>query len=81
MANNKRTSKKLASNAAKTLSDKNASDIQKQLAASVLSQRKRSNQTGSEMEDKASMVLSSDKYSDETKALAGSVLSQSNKER
>lgn len=81
MTNKKKSSKKMASNAASVLKDTNASKIQKTLAGSVLSQASTSNQTGSEMETVASKVLQSDKYNDETKSLAASVLSQSNKKR
>ena len=79
--NSKKTSSSIASNAAKTLSDPNASATAKSLAASALAQTGSSKQTGAAMEDKASQVLSSPKYSKATKKLAGSVLSQSNKER
>ena len=79
--NKKKTSSKIASLAAKTLQDKNASKIAKQLAASALSQKQKKNQTGSIMEDKAAVVLKSKKFSKETKQLAASVLSQSNKKR
>lgn len=79
--NNKRSSSKLASDAAKILNDKNASKIQRSLAGGVLSQRDPGKQTGAIMEDKASRVLQSEKYSDTTKSLAASLLSQSNKNR
>ena len=81
MKNTKTTSAKIASDAAKTLKDPNASAIAKQLAGSALSQANKSHQTGKEMEDMASKVLASKKYSDQTKELAASVLSQSVKER
>ena len=81
MTNSKQSSSKLASQASTILSDKNASQIQKSLAGSVLSQAKTTHQTGAEMEAKASSVMKSDKYSTQTKSLAASVLSQSNKER
>ncbi|EMY0615476.1 MULTISPECIES: hypothetical protein [Serratia] len=81
MANSKKTSQDIASKAAKVLANSNASDIQKKLAGSALSQRSTTHQTGSEMEDIASRVLRSSKYSEETKELAASVLSQSNKDR
>lgn len=77
--NKKTTSQKVASNAAKTLSDPKASKIKKSLAASAMSQANKGKQTGKKMETKASAVLKSDKYSNETKELAASVLSQSNK--
>ena len=79
--NNKTTSSKIASQAAETLQNKNASAIAKSLAGSALSQSQSSFQTGKVMEAKASQVLQSSKYSDETKALAASVLAQSNKSR
>lgn len=79
--NKKTTSSKMATLAAATLKDENASKIAKELAGSVLSQTNSGNQTSSEMETKASNVLTSNKYSDETKQLAASVLSQSNKNR
>ena len=79
--NNKETSARVASLAAKTLEDKNASHIAKQLAASALAQSRNAKQTGAEMEDIASRVLKSEKYSDDTKTLAASVLAQSNKRR
>jgi hypothetical protein len=81
MTNSKQSSKALASKAASTLNDPSASQVQKSLAASVLSQSSSTNQTSSEMETKASDVLKSSKYSDETKSFAASVLSQSNKAR
>ncbi|MFB2780640.1 hypothetical protein ACE017_15890 [Shewanella mangrovisoli] len=77
----KQTSKSVASKAAKTLLNPNASNIQKSLAASAMSQASSSKQTGKDMETKASKVLQSSKYSDETKEFAASVLTQSNKKR
>lgn len=79
--NRKATSKKVASLAAETLGDKNASKTAKSLAASALSQTGNGKETGATLEDLASRVLDSPKYSAETKQLAGSVLSQSNKKR
>jgi len=81
MTNKKKTGKKVASNAGSILTSSSASAIQKQLAASALSQTKSNNQTGSAMESKASAVLKSDKYSQATKELAASLLSQSDKKR
>ena len=75
------TSKKVASKAAKTLTNTNSSQTAKKLAASALSQKSRSKQTGAELEDLASKVLKSTKYNSDTKEFAASVLSQSNKER
>jgi len=79
--NTKQTSKAVSSLASDVLRASSSSAIQKQLAASALSQTHSSKQTGSEMETKASKVLQSDKYSDTTKSLAASLLSQSNKQR
>lgn len=79
--NKKRTSSEVASDAGSILHDPNASDIQKSLAASALSQRSGKRQTGKEMEEIASKVMKSDKYSEETKELAASVLSQANRRR
>ena len=79
--NKKQTSAKLATQAAQTLTNANASKTAKRLAASVLSQTSTDKQTSAEMENMASKVLNSSKYNDETKSLAGSVLSQANKDR
>ena len=79
--NKKKSSVGLASKAAKILTDKNTSTIQRSLAGSVLSQCDDIKQTGGDMEGKASRVLLSDKYSDTTKSLAASIVSQSNKKR
>jgi hypothetical protein len=80
-SNTKRTSKAVASKAAEVLQDANASQTQKRLAASALSQRADKKQTSAEMEQVASEVLKSPRYSKATKSLAATVLSQSNKER
>ena len=79
--NRKTSSSAMASKAARALNSNGSSKIQKSLAASVLSQRSASKQTGAVMEDIASYVLQSNKYSNETKSFAASVLSQSNVER
>ena len=71
----------MASKASKALNSNSSSKIQKSLAASVLSQRAKSKQTGSDMEEIASRVLQSNKYSNETKSFAASILSQSNVNR
>ncbi|EAQ4920005.1 hypothetical protein FCJ32_21600, partial [Salmonella enterica] len=65
----------------KTLTDPNASAIQKSLAGSALSQRGTSNQTSGKMEHKASSALDNPRSSELTKQLAASVLAQSNKGR
>jgi hypothetical protein len=70
--NKKITSKPMGSLASNILNNDNASNIQRKLAGSVLSQRNPSNQTGSDMEHIAAKVLSSNKYSDNTKSLAAS---------
>ncbi|MBB3770316.1 hypothetical protein FHS55_000902 [Angulomicrobium tetraedrale] len=79
--NRKQTSSGIATKAASTLADANASAIARSLAGSALAQARSGSQTGAEMEDKAARVLASTKYSEETKELAGSVLAQSNKAR
>lgn len=79
--NKKRSSSNLSSNASEILRSNGSSQIQKSLAASVLSQRNTNKITGKAMEEKASMVMKSDKFSSTTKSLAASVLSQSDKKR
>lgn len=79
--NSKTTSQKMASMAAKILSDDTSSRIQRSLAASVVAQASSGKQTGGVMENVASRVLQSTKYSEETKSLAASVLSQSDRSR
>lgn len=79
--NRKRTSAEVASDAGSVLNDPNASEVQKRLAASALSQRNPSHQTGKEMEELASRVMKSNKYAEDTKELAATVLSQANRQR
>lgn len=79
--NTKQTSGRIATLASETLSNSQASETAKRLAASALAQRGGSKQTGAEMEDLASRVLQSEKYADATRELAASVLAQSNKAR
>lgn len=79
--NTKKTFDKLATLAAETLNNPNASAIAKSLAASALAQCGTDKQTSAEMEEKAGKALQSGKYSEDTKSLAASVLSQANKER
>lgn len=71
----------MATLAAETLNNPNASAIARSLAASALAQSGTDKQTSAQMEEKAGKTLQSDQYSEQTKALAASVLSQSNKER
>lgn len=80
VTNTKQTSNSVASLAGKTLQSSTASHIQKQLAASALSQAGTGRQTGAGMEAKASKALSSSS-SPTTQKLAGSVVSQSNRKR
>jgi len=75
--NKKQSSQQLASDAATTLKDPKASNIQKSLAGSVLSQTKSNNQTSDAMATKAAKALSNNHSSEKTKELAASVLSQS----
>lgn len=79
--NTKKTSGKMATLAAHTLTDPNASAIAKSLAASALAQSGTDKQTSADMEEKAGKALQSGHYSEKTKSLAASVLSQANKER
>lgn len=79
--NKKQTSKKLASQAAGVLANKNSSPLAKKLAALVLAQSNTTKQTGADIETLASDVLKSDQYDEKTKAFAASALSQANKER
>ncbi len=82
MSNNtKQTSPSVATLASEALRSSSSSAIQKQLAASAMSQSSSGKQTGAAMEAKAGRILESDKYSETTKTLAASVLAQSNKER
>lgn len=77
--NTKQTSKSVASKAAQTLNNPNASAIQKSLAGSALAQSSTNKQTGKAMEAKASAALENPRSADLTKSLAGTVVSQSNK--
>lgn len=80
--NNKQTSTKVASVAGKALSpNSGASQIQKSLAGSALSQAGTGRQTGAAVEAKASSALRNAGASKVTQQLAGSVVSQSNKKR
>jgi len=79
--NPKATSSKVATLASETLRNPSSSTIQRQLAASAMSQADSSKQTGAEMEAKAGRVLESEKYNATTRTLAASVLAQANKER
>ena len=79
--NRKQTSDHVASLAAKTLNDPNASQIQRSLAASALAQSAGARQTGAEMEDAAARALANPNSADLTLTLAASVLAQANKER
>jgi len=79
--NTKQTSKGVASLAAVTLQNKNASKISKSLAGSALGQRSAGKQTGVKMETVASKAIQSNKTSTTTKTLAATVLAQSNKKR
>lgn len=79
--NKKGSGQKISTKASKIMRSNNISQIQKSLAASVLSQRSTGKITGSAMESKASKVMNSNKYSGTTKSLAASVLAQSDKSR
>lgn len=79
--NTNQSSPEIANLAASTMNDPRASQVAKQLAASVLSQAKFGKQTGADLQTVASRVLQSSKYSSDTKSLAASVLAQSTKDR
>lgn len=81
MANSNRSGSSTTSLAARTLTSKSASGVQKSLAASVLSQASTNRVTGKAMEGIASSALRSAKASPTTQKLAGSVVSQSSKKR
>ncbi|NES73931.1 MAG: hypothetical protein F6K24_56485 [Okeania sp. SIO2D1] len=74
----KTSSSEISTKAGKILSDPNASEIQKKLAGSALSQTDPEKHTSAEMEEIAGKALQSEKYNKTTKSLAGSVLSQAN---
>jgi hypothetical protein len=75
----KSTGGKIASTAARTLSNPNASQIQKSLAGSALAQAGASKVTSKAMESGALAALKSQSSSATTKTLAASVVSQSKK--
>jgi len=79
--NTKKPAPKLVKAAAKTMSDKSASKIQRSLAASIVAQSGNSKQTGKKMEAQSSKALKNKNSSKLTKSLAGSLVSQSNKKR
>ena len=65
--NTRKTSKSVASKAARTLRSKSASATQKKLAASALSQASKAHVTGKRMERLAATVLNGKKYASKTK--------------
>lgn len=75
----KSTGGKIATTAARTLGNPNASALQRSLAGSALSQAGTSKVTSKAMETKASSALKNPNASSTTKQLAGSVTSQSRK--
>lgn len=79
--NKKETSNQVAKSASKILRDPNASQLQKSLAGSALSQTNTNKQTGKAMETKASNALKNPRSAAKTKQLAGTVVSQANKKR
>jgi hypothetical protein len=81
MANTKQTSHRVATTAAKTLSNPSSSARQKSLAGSALRQFGTKAQTSAQMEPKASHALASSHSAARTKTLGGSVVSQSNRKR
>lgn len=81
MANTKQTSHRVASTAARTLSNPSASALQKSLAGSALRQSGSKAQTGARMEAKASQALTNPRSAAVTKVLGASLVSQSNRKR
>lgn len=79
--NEKATSKDMASKASRILRDGSASKDARSLAASVLSQRDPSRQTGSKIEDLARKLFTDKSVSDDVRSLAASAMSQANRER
>lgn len=77
----KKTTKQIASTAAKMLRSNTASKRQKTLAASVLSQCKTKKVTSERVEKIASNALKSKTSAQLTKKLAGSAVSQSTKKK
>jgi hypothetical protein len=81
MANTKQTSPRVASTAARALSNPSSSAVQKSLAGSALRQAGTSAQTGARMEAKASHALTNPRSAALTKELGASLVSQSNRKR
>jgi len=81
MSNKKQTEHQISNLASKVLQNPNASNIQKTLAGSALSQSHTKNITSSEVERIAAKALQSQHYSQTTKSLAGSIVSQSDRKR
>ena len=77
----KKSSPRQASKAAKVLNDPKASDREKKLAGSVLSQARKGAETTPELADFAGRVLDNPSASDTAHSLAGSVLSQTPKKK
>jgi len=79
--NLKQTSENIASLASSVLNDKTASRIAKKLAASALTQRSSTKESGKELEQIAHKVMNGKRYAQRTRTLAASVLAQANKPR
>lgn len=77
--NPKQTSRKVGSLAGRTLTNPNASKLQKRLAASALAQRAPSSHTSDTMETIAAKALDNPRSGETTKKLAATVLAQSTK--
>ncbi|WP_210133093.1 hypothetical protein [Stenotrophomonas rhizophila] len=76
MSKVEKTSKKVASHAAKVLADKGSSKTAKQLAGSALSQRDPKKTTSPTVAKKAAKVIDRPSTKKATKSIAGSVLTQ-----
>lgn len=79
--NSRKTSSKVASQAAKVLADSDAPEAARRLAASALAQSGSDKQTSAELEALASDVLKDPGSSEVAKTLAGSVMSQASHDR
>lgn len=76
MANNERTSGRVASKASDILRSPTASKAAKSIAGSALSQAGTSKSTSAKVASTAAKALDSDRTGKATKAVAGSVLTQ-----
>jgi hypothetical protein len=82
MAKTESTGKKISSAASKVLRSKSASDAEKSVAASALTQAKtKKEETGKAVASKASKILNDPKASKAAKSVAASALTQKSKKK